>query len=119
MPTKMVKFELKETHPMLTYRVLLTNILAAPLDPQKGATLAEQRQMRGIRKRLEAANDVLYLTPEEREDLLQRCDRTPWQMNVDIIVEFADDLAAATEVELTEAPAPESSPRPPEPLPAS
>ena len=84
--------------PRVEYRLLVEAAARMPLDPQKGADIAEMRKGIRILDALDQArDDVLALEDADWEFLKTKVDKMPWAGTDRRFVRFYDDIMQATE----------------------
>jgi hypothetical protein len=81
--------------PEVVYATVLREVIKRPLDPQRGAEIAEIRQSIRVLDAIDKANGVLELEDSDYEHLKQKTLAMPWNMIDRRIIEFVDDVTSA------------------------
>ena len=80
------------------YRNLIEGAVRVPLDPQKGADIAEMRKGIRILDALDQArDDVLALEDADWEFLKTKVEKMPWNVTDRRFIQFYDDIMGATD----------------------
>ena len=80
----------------IVYAQVLREVLRRPLDPQKGADVAELRASIRVLDALDAANGTLELEDADYEHLKEKLDRMPWNVVDRRILQLVDDVGGAS-----------------------
>jgi hypothetical protein len=81
--------------PEISYDLVLREVIRRPLDPQKGADIAEVRLSIRVLDALDAANGTLELEEADYQHLKAKLAAMPWAVVDRRIVQLFDDVNAA------------------------
>jgi hypothetical protein len=79
----------------IDYKVVLTEVVRRPLDPQRGVSIQEMRESLKVLDALESANGTLELEDSDYEHLLQKLTAMPWNVVDRRLVQLVDDVTSA------------------------
>lgn len=84
-----------QPEPRVDYAEVLALVTRRPLDPQRGADIAEMRMSLRILDALEAADGTLELEDADYEHLKTKLLAMPWAVVDKRIVQLVDDVSNA------------------------
>lgn len=79
----------------LSYRDVLREVTRRPLDPQRGADIAEMRQSIRLLDAIEAADGTLELEDADYDHLKTKLEHMQWNVIDKRIVQLTDDVMNA------------------------
>ena len=80
----------------IEYAQVLREVVRRPLDPQRGADIAEMRQSLRVLDALDAANGTLELEDADYAHLKEKIERMPWNVVDRRLLQMIDDVLGAS-----------------------